>query len=1374
MSSTTTEYTTLTSFLAGDLVISVVGDVNNSGTYTDNQATPIALEELSLDGVTSATIVGEMVLPQTTTVVNGTTEYAISGEYGSSSEGYLQLSEDGQSLTIGGYGVNAATYNTGGATVYGDAALAQTTSLLDSSYTPVARVIADISYDGTVDTSTAVYDVFNTNNIRSVTTVDGTSFYIGGQGVKGDDTQGVFYVQDGASTATAISTSTDVRDVQIVDGVLYVSINSTQGGTDGTSEIANYGSLLPASDTVAEVLPDIAGTVTLTAADANGVNDADIGTVVNLSPESYFFADADTLYVADSGNPKAGGLGDGGLQKWSFVDGSWVLDYTLSDGLNLVADTATSGTTGLIGLTGTVVGGEVYLYATNSTLGDLDQTYLYGIEDTLSATTAPTDESFVALVTAAADTNIRGVSFAPSAATTSVTSATVTSGVVSSGGTVTSGSTLIVSAGGTALDTVLLSGGTLTVLAGGTDSGTTIAQGATETMLGSASGDYVEGTQFLNISTAVISDETVYNGGTIDIDIKGIVATDITLNNGGVLEINGNAVASNTVIDGGGTVILESAKAHISGLTFIGSGTLEETTVISAGYGALGVISGFGAGDAIDLTTISGAVLTTSLVSGNTVATLTSGSAVETFTFAGDVTSNLVAEADAGSGTKIVYSATAPVVTEVSSGVTSTGLSVASGGSVLVDAGGTIISTTVLAGGTATINGTDSGTVISSGGTVTVSATGTETSAVISAGGYEILSGKATGDQVYGTQLVSAGSAVTTGETVYNGGAIDLFLKGGIVSNTVISSGGELNISGNASATGTTVLMGGGVIDLESPKANVLGSLVFSGAATLEETNTVSAGYGVSAVITGFTSGDVIDLTTFGAGATMTSSVVSGNLVETVAAGGVSESFTFSGTGLATPLTLQSDGNGGEEIVYGSGTVVSSGSSTGSGSTSATNVVSSGATSSGLTVSNGGTLTVNAGGTIVSATIQSGGSVVVNGTDSGTVISAGGNELLVGSANGDQIYGTQTVSGTAPVATGETVFAGGVIDVTLKGAVLSNTVLSGGTLEINGNAAATGTTVITDGGVIDLQSPKANMSGSLVFSGSGTLQETAVTSATFGLTNAVISGFGTGDSIDLTQFGSGSTASFAVVSGNVVATVTSGTGSETFTFAGTDLASSLSLVSDGGTGEEIVFTAPCFAAGTEILTDRGAVTVQALAVGDRVVTVSGGLQPITWIGHRQVTISRHAEPEKVLPVRIAADAFGASIPARDLYLSPDHAVFAEGVLIPVKHLINGTTIRQIDVAAVTYFHIELPAHDVILAEGLPAESYLDTGDRNAFANGDGPVALHPSWASEARDVTLIFDVLGAAPLRVTGIEVDSVKAQLTRQAKLAIRATAAA
>jgi hypothetical protein len=117
---------------------------------------------------------------------------------------------------------------------------------------------------------------------------------------------------------------------------------------------------------------------------------------------------------------------------------------------------------------------------------------------------------------------------------------------------------------------------------------------------------------------------------------------------------------------------------------------------------------------------------------------------------------------------------------------------------------------------------------------------------------------------------------------------------------------------------------------------------------------------------------------------------------------------------------------------------------------------------------------------------------------------------------------------------------------------------------------------------------------------------------------------------------------------------------------------------------------------------------------------------------------------------------------RPLWLSPDHAVYAEGVLIPIKHLINGASIRQDKVAQVTYLHIELAQHDVVLAEGLPAETYLDSGDRQSFAGS--VTSLHPAWGSEHSDVSLVFDSLGYAPLRVTGPEVERVRAGLAARA----------
>ncbi|MCB8879596.1 Hint domain-containing protein [Acidisoma cellulosilytica] len=185
----------------------------------------------------------------------------------------------------------------------------------------------------------------------------------------------------------------------------------------------------------------------------------------------------------------------------------------------------------------------------------------------------------------------------------------------------------------------------------------------------------------------------------------------------------------------------------------------------------------------------------------------------------------------------------------------------------------------------------------------------------------------------------------------------------------------------------------------------------------------------------------------------------------------------------------------------------------------------------------------------------------------------------------------------------------------------------------------------------------------------------------------------------------------------------------------------------------------CFARGTHLRTDRGDVAVEHLVVGDLVETIGGVFRPITWIGSRRIDCARHRAPDKILPVRITAGAFGEGLPERDLVLSPDHAVFAEDVLIPVKHLINGTSVRQETVAVLTYFHIALADHDVLLAEGLPTESYLDTGDSLSFGEGR-VVNLHPAWGEDARDLAFVRDALAYAPLRVDGDAVHRLRARL--------------
>jgi hypothetical protein len=151
------------------------------------------------------------------------------------------------------------------------------------------------------------------------------------------------------------------------------------------------------------------------------------------------------------------------------------------------------------------------------------------------------------------------------------------------------------------------------------------------------------------------------------------------------------------------------------------------------------------------------------------------------------------------------------------------------------------------------------------------------------------------------------------------------------------------------------------------------------------------------------------------------------------------------------------------------------------------------------------------------------------------------------------------------------------------------------------------------------------------------------------------------------------------------------------------------------------FSAPCFVTGTRIATARGEVAVENLRVGDRLVALlSHRFAEVVWLGRSFLTCANHRRGQDVWPVRVSAGAFANGIPHRDLLLSPDHAIYVEGTLVPVRFLINGATVTQEPVSTVTYWHIELASHDVLLANGLPAESYLDTGNRGQFDNAIEP------------------------------------------------------
>jgi len=364
-----------------------------------------------------------------------------------------------------------------------------------------------------------------------------------------------------------------------------------------------------------------------------------------------------------------------------------------------------------------------------------------------------------------------------------------------------------------------------------------------------------------------------------------------------------------------------------------------------------------------------------------------------------------------------------------------------------------------------------------------------------------------------------------------------------------------------------------------------------------------------------------------------------------------------------TGTVLSSGGNGehGAGATYGGGEIVSSGGSAVS-----------------ATVNSGGALVVLSGGSAISAIIAAGASSYVGAGAAwiSTRVHAGGTETIL----------------TGASDTGTTIANGGLEMVSSGGSAVSVT-LSGGWLQVlSGGTVGGSVDFATGGGIVQL---------------GGTA-----------LPGVPISGFGAGDKIDLTNIAYDPTAATPIYDAQ----------SDELQFAENGTPYALNLLAPGNyagetfllssfdtSGTEITVT--CFAPGTRIATPSGEVAVEDLRAGDPVLTASGRVRPVRWLAVHTIA-ARFADPLHAWPIRISAGALGDNRPARDLLLSPGHALLLDGVLVQAGALVNGTSIvRAVRVPErLCYYHLELDTHDLLLAEGVPAESFLEGAEIVPFGN----------------------------------------------------------
>ena len=183
---------------------------------------------------------------------------------------------------------------------------------------------------------------------------------------------------------------------------------------------------------------------------------------------------------------------------------------------------------------------------------------------------------------------------------------------------------------------------------------------------------------------------------------------------------------------------------------------------------------------------------------------------------------------------------------------------------------------------------------------------------------------------------------------------------------------------------------------------------------------------------------------------------------------------------------------------------------------------------------------------------------------------------------------------------------------------------------------------------------------------------------------------------------------------------------------------------------------PCYVPGTRLAVPAGEADIASLAIGDRVMTATGVARAIKWIGRRAYTAAVIAANPHLRAVTIRADAIAPGMPHRDLMVSPMHALYIDDVFVPAAALVNGVSIlRHDDLAPVSYIHIELDQHDVVFAEGLPAETFVDDASRQMFDNADEFYELYGADTAVAAF---------AAPRIEEGVQLEAIRRRIAARA----------
>ena len=899
----------------------------------------------------------------------------------------------------------------------------------------------------------------------------------------------------------------------------------------------------------------------------------------------------------------------------------------------------------------------------------------------------------------------------------------------------------------------------------------TLGTGDLVGIFGTASPSIVLGQGAGGTGTVAINGGTLIGAGQFLIGNQNASGGILTIGTLGTLTTHGltNAQASGS----NGTIVVNGGSLRDNGSLLVGQSGTGYMTVSGGGT----VLVNQGTGPAIDIGGNTGG-LGTVVVTGALSALMDSGQFIVGDVGTGllDVNNNALVDAgssffnignqNGGNGTVSVGGGATLFAGNMNlatpgSGTSSARLAIGAGGSVGVTA------LSVGGGGTVTLGGSVAA-VLSDSGFLTIGQSGT-TGALLAIG----QGGTATfGSGTIGAMQIGFG----------NGSSGTVTVNGGTLSGTQLS----IAASGTGSSTGILTVGAGGSVALTGLTEGAGGIMTVGGTAETTGGRAVVTDSGFFSIGQTGSGSAALTVNQFGTVSntgtqTFAIAINSGNSGTVTVNGGVLNAgalniatpFTGTATGL---LTVNAGGLVTASNLFegGGGTIIVGGTTGALGVLTASGGIGIGQSGTGalLTVDQFGSV-VGGGLSIGSGTVSIvNGGIVNTGTSSidvgsqssshGTVSLSGGNAKLIGGVLGIAATGGGSATGLLSIGLGGTVAVTGVNignggTIALSGGLLdppaSISIDAGGTIigfgTIDGSLI-NGGLVIASGGLLDITGSIGGSGGLSIAAGATLALDGSVASTetiSFTPTDGTIAGgvLQIGTSGFLGTIGAFLNRDSLIVTGIADVSSVAATGNvlTIHQTVGPDIllnlasgynyaASTFSYFVSGGNTYITDDIVPCYLAGTPILTDRGEIAVEALTIGDRVVTLDGSAKPIKWIGKRAYSSAFAAGNRDIIPIRIARGALGENLPVRDLFVSPLHAMYIDGVLIQAQHLVNGASVvRCPEIDPIRYFHIELENHDVIFASGAPAETFIDCDSRGMFHNATEFAALYPDAAPRA-------------------------------------------